>query len=88
MKSKSSMNSKMKDCVMMEDGKMTVMKGGDKMNMDQDVTMTNGTVVMTDGMVKTKNGKSWKLKNGDCVMMDGKMEHMKMKGHMSGDKKM
>ena len=70
----------MKDCVMMEDGKMMSMMGGKTMAMDKDMTMKNGTMVMTDGTVKMKDGKTMMLKNGDCVMMSGKVEHMKMKG--------
>lgn len=78
----------MKDCVMMEDGKMMVMKGGESMPMDQDMTLSNGTMVMKDGKVMMKNGKSKMLKNGDCVYMDGKMGHMSGKMKMSKGKKM
>lgn len=67
---------KMKDCVMMEDGKMMVMKGGKTMQMDKDMTLQNGTMVMTDGSVKWKNGKTATLQNGDCVYMNGKMAKM------------
>ncbi|WP_162996872.1 DUF6799 domain-containing protein [Mucilaginibacter kameinonensis] len=71
---------KMKDGVMMKDGKMMVMKEGKTMMMDKDMTMSNGTMVMTDGMVKMKDGKSMMLKNGQCVNMDGTIEKpMKMK---------
>lgn len=80
---------KMKDCVMMKDGQMMVMKGGEKMKMDKDMTMSNGTMVMTDGTVKMKNGKTKMLKDGDCLYMDGKMTKMKMDKSMNmGDKKM
>ena len=86
MDSKMSMKHKMKDCVMMEDGKMMVMKGGQNMAMDQDMTMSNGTMVMTDGTVKMKNGKTMKLKNGDCVYMNGSVMHSKMSGNKSKKK--
>jgi len=79
MKTKMAGSHHMKDCVMMENGKMTVMKGGKTMDMDQDMTMTNGTVVMKDGTVKTKAGKTMMLKDGDCVMMNGSVTHAKMK---------
>jgi hypothetical protein len=61
---------KMKDCVMMEDGKMMVMEGGKTMAMDKDMTMKNGAVVMQNGSVKWKNGKTTMLKDGECVYMD------------------
>jgi hypothetical protein len=64
----------MKDCVMMENGKMMVMKGGTTTEMDKEMTMSNGAVVMTDGSVKMKDGSTKQLKNGDCVYMDGKMK--------------
>ena len=67
------MNGMKEDCVMMKDSKMMVMKGGKTMAMDQDMTLTNGSVVSTDGMVKMNDGKSKQLKNGDCVYMSGKM---------------
>jgi hypothetical protein len=79
------MEHKMKDCVMMKDGKMMVMKGGNTMDMSQDMTLTNGTTVATDGTVKMKNGKTMKMKDGDAMYMNGKMEKMKMK---SKDSKM
>ena len=63
----------MKDCVMMEDGKMMVMKGGKTMAMDKDISLTNGSTVMSDGTVKMQDGTTKKLMDGDCVYMDGKM---------------
>ena len=68
---------KMRDCVVMEDGKMMVMKGGKTMEMTRDMTMSNGTKVMKDGTVKMKNGKTMMMKNGDCMYMDGSMRKMK-----------
>lgn len=81
------MHKHMKDCVMMEDGKMMTMMGGNKMQMDHDTTMKNGTEVMTDGTVKMKNGKTMMLKNGDCVYMDGTVSHHSM-SKMKSKKKM
>ena len=69
---------KNKDCVMMKDGAMMVMKNGESMKMDKDMTMSNGTKVMTDGTVKMKNGKTMMMKDGECVYMNGKMTKMKM----------
>ena len=72
----------MKDCVMMEGGKMMVMKGGQNMAMDDNMTLSNGTMIMTDGTVKMKNGKTKMLKDGQMVFMDGTM------GMKNGDMKM
>lgn len=82
MDSKMGKMAKMKDCVMMSDGKMMVSKKGEMMVMDQKMTMPNGTMVMTDGTVKMKDGKTRMLKDGECVYMDGKMGMMKMDDKM------
>lgn len=79
------MHGKMKDCVMMEGGKMMVMKGGSTTAMEQDMKMANGATVMTDGTVKMKDGTTKMLKDGQCVYMNGKMGMMKM-DKMKGDK--
>ena len=78
---------KMKDGVMMKDGKMMMMKDGKTMMMDKDMTMSNGTMVMMDGTVKMKDGKTMMMKNGQMMGMDGMM-HSKMKmksSHMMKD---
>jgi hypothetical protein len=72
------MHDKMKDCIMMKDGKMMVMRGGVSMMMDKDTTVGNGTMVMTNGMVKMTDGSTRMLKDGECVMPNGKVKMMKM----------
>jgi uncharacterized Zn ribbon protein len=68
---------KMKDCIMMKDGKMMVMSKGMSMMMVNDTTFHNGTMVMKDGTVKMKDGTSVMLKEGQCVVA-GKIQAMKM----------
>ena len=68
--------SKMRDAVIMKDGKMMHMKAGKTMTMKKDMTFPNGNMVMMDGTMKMKDGSSHMLKEGDCVMMDGKMKGM------------
>lgn len=82
----SAQTSKMKDCIMMKDGKMEVMKGGVSMMMMSDSTFKNGTMVMKDGTVKMKDGTTHMLKDGEYViggkvkmMKDDKMSDGKMK---------
>ncbi len=77
------MENEMKDCVMMKDGKMMVMKGSDHMMMEKEMTMTNGTMVMTDGTIKMKDGTTKMMKENECIYMDGKMGKM----HHKMDKK-
>ena len=45
---------KMKDCIMMENGKPMVMKNGESTALDQEMTLPNGTVVMADGYDKNE----------------------------------
>ena len=75
-----------KDCIMMEDGKMIVYKNGKSSKMESDMTLSNGTMVSTDGSVKLKNGKTVMLKNGESIGLNGKMMHSKMKKRMKDSK--
>lgn len=70
---------KMKDCMMMRNGKVVVMKGGQTMPLDQQMTLPNGTVVMPNGTVKMTDGTTRMLKNDECIYMDGTMGKMPMK---------
>lgn len=60
-----------KNCVMMENGKMVVMKNGKTMPMTEDVTLANGTKIMKDGTMILKDGKKSQMKNDDCIAMTG-----------------
>ncbi len=82
---KMEMNHKMKDCVMMEDGKMMMMKDGKMMMMEKEMTMSNGTKVMMDGKVMMKDGTTKMMTDGECVYMDGKMSKMKMPMKKEGE---
>ncbi len=66
--------SKLKDGVMMKDGKMFVVKNGEESEMIKAVIMSNGTKVLVNGEVISKNGETTKLENGDSVTMSGKIE--------------
>lgn len=77
-----------KDCFMMENGQMVMMKNGQTMPMHADTTLSNGTTVMMDGTLKMKDGKTRQLKADECVYMDGKVGHMKTKSeNKSGGQK-
>jgi hypothetical protein len=62
------------DGVMMQDGKMMMMKDGKAASpMESPMTMSDGTSVMGDGTVKMKDGTEMHMKNGQMIMMDGHM---------------
>jgi hypothetical protein len=69
------MDHKMKDCIMMKDGKMMVMKSGMSMQLMKDTTLKHGVMVMMDGTVKKKDGTSYMLKDGESVMGNGKVNN-------------
>jgi hypothetical protein len=60
------------DGVIMQDGKMMMMKAGKAMDpMAAGMTMSNGAVVTPDGTVKEPGGAEIHLKDGQMMMMDG-----------------
>jgi hypothetical protein len=60
------------DGVMMQDGKMMVMKDGKATGpMPDSMSMSNGATVMGDGTVKMKDGTETHMKDGQMMMMDG-----------------
>ena len=70
-----------RDCVMMHDGKVMMMKEGKSTPMTEDMTMSNGTMVMKDGTVMMKDGTSKRLQKGEVVYMDGSMGRVNMSDH-------
>jgi len=63
--------------IMMQDGKMMVMKEGKTMPMKREMDLPNGTKVMPDGTVMMKDGTKKMMKNGEAIGMDGTMMHGK-----------
>jgi hypothetical protein len=69
------------DCVMMQHGKMLMMKGGKPIGpMKENMTMSNGTKMMKDGTMIMKDGTKMQMKDGQMMMMDGKMMEGKAMG--------
>jgi hypothetical protein len=63
----------MKDCVMMKDGKLMVMKSGSVTPLDKELTLSNGSIISLDGTVKATDGTKLKLKEGEAIGLDGKL---------------
>lgn len=66
-------SNQMKDCVMMKDGKLHLMKGTSITGLDKNLTLANGTVIKTDGTVKAADGTEMTLKEGEAIDMEGKL---------------
>ncbi len=62
-----------KDHILMDDGKLLVMKDGKVVPMDRDMALENGTKVMLDGTLVMSDGNTLKLGEDDMIFMDGKL---------------
>lgn len=65
-------NKDKKDGVKMKNGKVWVVKDGNKTEATREVTLNDGSRVMTDGSVVMADGTVKKLGDGDMITMDGK----------------
>ena len=66
-----------KDIYVMKDSKMWQIKSGQKSELTEDVTLTNGTIVMANGTVKKSDGQTIALKNGQFVDLEGNIGEWK-----------
>ncbi len=61
------------DGVVMQDGKLMMVKNGKRTTLDHEMTMTNGTKITTDGNYTKKDGTTMKWKEGEHMDMSGNM---------------
>lgn len=80
------MNDKMKDCIMMMNGKVMMMHDGHQSVLSENKRLANNAVVMPDGNIQMPDGTTRMLKNEECIYMDGTMSKMPMKGKMKMSK--
>ncbi|MCW1886016.1 hypothetical protein OKA04_14860 [Luteolibacter flavescens] len=60
------------DGVVRKDGKVWLVKAGEKSEVSTETTLTDGTKIMADGNVISKEGKKWEIDDGDAVFSDGR----------------
>ena len=65
--------------IFMKNGKMIVIRNGQKTQLLQDTTFSNGTTIMVDGTVKSSDGTTTMLKDGQFVNSDGTISNKKWK---------
>lgn len=65
------------DGVMMQHGKIMMVKDGQMSVLDHDMTMSNGTKVMSDGFYTKKDAAKMMLKEGQHIDMSGNMSYVK-----------
>jgi hypothetical protein len=58
--------------LVMKDGKMCHNMNGKEMQMQDQITLHNGTVMHSNGSYQLKNGKLGQLRNGQCMDMNGR----------------
>ena len=58
----------------MRAGTLNVFKGGETMEMKEEMTLENGAKVMTDGKVVMPDGEETKLEDGDSISMGGSID--------------
>jgi hypothetical protein len=62
-----------KDCIIMKDGKMIVMKDGKTAPLMKDTIIAKGTIVTVDGSILKKDGTKMTLKNDEYIDISGKI---------------
>ena len=59
--------------VLMQNGKLMVVKNGAIKLLDNDMILPGGATIIADGTVKSKDGSTLQLQEGDMIGMDGKI---------------
>lgn len=59
------------DHLMMQGGKVMVMRSGEMRPMDEEMTMPDGTKVMIDGTVMTPDGTMRMMAEGETMLLQG-----------------
>ena len=60
----------MGDQITMKDGKMMMVRNGEMMPLDEDLTLADGTRVMRNGQVLMANGTARMMREGGTMTMD------------------
>ncbi|HSL29491.1 MAG TPA: DUF6799 domain-containing protein [Anaerolineales bacterium] len=60
----------MGDEITMKDGKMMVVRNGESVPLEEDVTMADGTRVMRNGQVLMANGTARMMREGETMAID------------------
>ena len=59
------------DMVTMRDGRVMIMRNGELMPMEEEMTLSNGTRVMQNGRVQMADGTARMMSEGETMDMDG-----------------
>jgi len=67
-------NNMQQDHILMQDGKVMVMRNGELAPMEEEMTMPDGTKVMTDGTVMMPDGTTRMMAEGETMMLQGETQ--------------
>ena len=59
------------DHIMMQEGRVLIMRNGEMMPMDEEMTMPDGTKIMTDGTMMMPDGTTRMMAEGETILMHG-----------------
>lgn len=59
------------DHLMMQDGRVMIMRKGETMPLDEEITMPDGTRVKRDGTVKMPDGTIRRMAEGESMLLQG-----------------
>ncbi len=59
--------------VLMRDGKIIVLRNGEEMPIEEEMTMSDGTKVMPNGQVIMGNGTARMMAEGETLSIDGQI---------------
>ncbi len=59
--------------ITLQGGQVMMVKENKAEKLDQDKTLTDGTIVTVDGAIKKSDGTSFQMKEGDRIYLDGGM---------------
>ena len=65
------MNNMQDDNIMFEDGKVMLMRNGERMPMDEDMTLPDGTRIGVDGTVMMPDGTMRMMDEGETMLLQG-----------------
>jgi hypothetical protein len=59
------------DHIMLQDGRVMIMRNGERMPMDDDITLSDGTKVAIDGTVLMPDGTTRMMDEGETMLLQG-----------------
>jgi hypothetical protein len=65
------MNNMQQDHILMQNGKVMIMRNGEMTPMEEEMTMPDGTKVMIDGTVMMPDGTTRMMAEGETMMIQG-----------------